>query len=273
MPMANISEIGEIVYEWDYDEEEYLEWLQENEIEDSEEAKLEYISDYVDFELDLLDNDTFHHMEYATMSLGDIEKGLGKRIADQILKDCMENGEGRLETQLMMDTVDLENAEEVNDVAMKLFNHGDYVRGSRGFILTNGVFIHTPSEHNMCTKIDGVKGTFHFIELGNIRVLDHSIDISKEPTREQYRTLSCVLASYEGETIYLDLGMGDKSVSIRNVNPSVLLNQISRYFREGIPPSSGMYEKKKFILRLTESELHEILTTLTIEMVGFLGQA
>lgn len=259
--MVDISEIGEIVYEWDFDEDEYMEWLQESEMEDSEEARIEYINHNVTFELDLLDNETFHHMEYESMSLDEIESNFGERIARQILQDCMEDGEGRLETQLMTDEVDINNPQEVNNAALKLFSHGDYTKNARGFILTNGIFIHTPSEHNMCTKIDGVKNTFHFISMGNIRMLDHSIDIGKEPTREQYRALLNAISYYEGDTIYLDLYSESGNalgLKIDNVNPSVLVNQIKRFYNEGIPPTTNMYENK-VILRLTESELRGVI--------------
>lgn len=252
----DINEIGEIEYSWNFDQEEYNEWLEEEELTHSEETFNDYIKDYVEFNLELFDNETFHHMSYDYCDLSELEDNYGENIASEILRGCIENGGGRLETaNVLSQEIDINDPKQISDQAKKLFNTRPYIKGDRGFILKDGTFIHTEAEHNMCSAIYGIKGTFHFISLGNIRVLDHSLDISQEPTNEQYAVLRTILASYSGEELYLDL---DKhSIQFREISPLNVLNQIRRYFSEGIVPYETMYEsfKKKDIIRILKETL------------------
>lgn len=258
MATYDINTIGEIEYSWDFDEDEYEDYLEDNSLSDSEESRYEYISNYVSFSLELFDNETFHHMDYQTMSIEDIENEYGEEIAKRILSDCIEDGEGRLEVyDVLTNVTDCNDPEQVNAMAKKLFPTGDCHKNDRGFILTDGTFIHTEGEHSYCTKIDGVKNTYHFIRLGNIRTLDHSIDICVEPTNAQYMVLRNLLGEYEGEELSLDLGDNGPSVRFSSVNPMRVYNQIQRYFREGIPPRDDMYEERilRRIIREAVDEL------------------
>jgi hypothetical protein len=58
------SEIGGVNYTWDFDEEEYQEWLVDSEYENTQESLMEYINDNVEFELEYLHNETFHKCGY-----------------------------------------------------------------------------------------------------------------------------------------------------------------------------------------------------------------
>ena len=136
-------------------------------------------------------------------------------------------------------------------MAVKLLQHGGYYKDCRGFILTNGEVVYTPAEHNQCSIIDGVNGTFDFIRLGNIRVLSQSIDLSKMPTREQMLTLRKVIKSYADEVLYVDI-LGDSATlsSAVYVRPSIdrVLGEITRYFTEGIKlRGSQMWEQINFM--------------------------
>ena len=184
--VPDISQIGEFVYTWDFDKADYEEYIQDNELENNNETLLEYIRDNVLFEIDFLDNDTFHQFDSETMSLEEISNEFGDKLANAILTDCLEDGKGRFETYYLFDEeIDVNNKEQVNDMAKKLLQHGEYYKNCRGFILSDGTVVYTPNEHNQCTAINGVKNTFHFIQLGNIRLLQNSIDIGQQPTTQQ----------------------------------------------------------------------------------------
>ena len=230
-----INKIGIIQYEWNFDIDDYLEWLSDNDIEDTRNNYMQYINDNVEFYLDLFDNDTFHHFEYVTTDITTIEDEYGKNCADTILSDCMQKGKGELETFLLVDDIDINNPSEINSAAKMIFTTGDYMKDGRGWILSDGTCIYTWSEHNMCTKIPGVKSTYDFLKLGNIRFLPKSINIGKEPTAEQYMTLRKIIASYDDNFLYLDItDNGSHSATYRNPEIHYVINEIKRYFREGI---------------------------------------
>ena len=121
--IPDISEIGEFVYSWDFDAEEYNEYLQENGLVDSQEELMNYIEEQVSFDVDFLDNVTYHTFDSLSMSLDEIRGEYGDKLADTILKDCMNDGEGRIETELIIgdEDIDLNNDTQVNAVAKKLF--------------------------------------------------------------------------------------------------------------------------------------------------------
>ena len=82
----------------------------------------------------------------------------------------------------------------------------------------------------MCSVIDGVNGTFHFIELGNIRILNQSADLAKQPTPQQKRVLAQVIESYSNSDFYLDIMTGD-AIGVHYYQPDYrrVLGDIDRY--------------------------------------------
>ena len=246
----NMSEVGEVEYSCDFDEDDYQEWLSEEGETDSPDKLIEYFHYNVNYELELYDNDTLHHLCYSDGSYDDLCDVFGRNIADMIVKDSMEGKSGKFEARDMYDdsAVDVNNEQSVAEYAVKIFQHGQYYKDCRGFILYNGVMIYTPAEHNMVTIIPGVGTKFEFIRLGNIRVLDHSIDIGREPTKEQYAVLSQIASAYAGDVLYLDIFTqegGEIGAKYENVRPSYVIGEIKRYYAEGIKPQgSTMYESK-----------------------------
>ncbi len=273
--VPDISEIGEFVYEWDFDDDSYAEYLEECELDNTEEVLDEYIRENVSFDIAFMDSDTFHEFSHESMSLGDIEDAFGSKFADIVLSDCKKDGEGRCESYVLFEDeeVDVNDPKSLNDAAKRVLRSGDYYKDCRGFILSDGTVVYTPAEHNQCTMISGVKGTVHFIKLGNIRVLSHSIDVGKKPTEEQVEVLRKVISCYSDSELYLDIFDGTE-ISAKYVRPfwRKVIADIMRYYDEGIRPiGSGFYEsvdygtkntKKKMnkkLIRLTESDLHRIV--------------
>lgn len=208
-----LNDYGMIEYSWDFDEDEYHEYLEEESLEDSTETLEEYIQDNVRFEVEFFDNETFHQVKCEDYYYDDLEDTFGEKVSKTIINDCRKSGKGKLEISCLYDDeeLDLNDNEQVNDRAMKVLSYGKFYDGCRGFILTNGVVVYTPAEHNQCTAINGVKGTFDFIRMGNIRILDHSIDIGKYPTDAQFMVLQKVIRTYS--PLYMDIISGGTEYS------------------------------------------------------------
>ena len=246
----DLSEVGRVNYSFDFDEDEYNEWLAENGLQDSEETRYEFYKDQWEYEVEYLDNDTFHYMEGDSgLSYDDLEDLFGENMAETIVRTCMKDGSGYFETDDLYadEQVDINNPQELNAFAMKLLRHGEYFKGCRGFILSNGVVIYTEMEHNEVLRIPGIKSKFQFIELGNIRLLPNSIDIGAEPTPQQEQVLRQVIASYDGEELYLDIftNGGDIGVRYPRADYHYVLGEIDRFYSEGIKPQGGgFYENK-----------------------------
>lgn len=241
----DLDGVGRINVSWDFDDDEYQEWLVDNGYENNDEILTEYIEDNVEFELEFFDNETYHHMSFDTCYYDDLVNEFGESMAQRILNDIKKNGESSFETQEIYNAqpFDVNNPNELNNVAMKILNHGGYYKGCRGFILTNGVIVYTPLEHNMVSQIDGIKGTFDFIKRGNIRILNQSIDLSKPPTQEQREVLRQVITSYSNEVLYVDILTekdGQSSSYYEKPNWRYVMGEIDRYFSEGIRPQGGM---------------------------------
>ena len=268
--IPDISQIGEFVYSWDFDTDEYNEWIEEADLDNTEETLMDYINNNVSFDIEFLDNETFHCFETETMSLEEIEDEFGEKLAQIVLSDCMKDGEGRMETALLIDDeIDINNDQQLNDIAKKLLQHGEYHKNCRGFILTDGTVVYTPNEHNQCTIINGVKNTFHFISLGNIRVLPNSIDIGKEPTNAQRQVLRQVISSYSNEELYLDImdNGTEHGCKYNNPNWQYVIGEIDRYFREGIKPTGkNFYESKKNkTIIITEEKEQKLIADILTE--------
>ena len=183
------------------------------------------------------------------LSYDDLEDLFGENMAETIVRTCMKDGSGYFETDDLYadEQVDINNPQELNAFAMKLLRHGEYFTGCRGFILSNGVVIYTEMEHNEVLRIPGIKSKFQFIELGNIRLLPNSIDIGAEPTPQQEQVLRQVIASYDGEELYLDIftNGGDIGVRYPRADYHYVLGEIDRFYSEGIKPQGGgFYENK-----------------------------
>ena len=238
--LPELNEIGQINYTWNFDIDDYVEFLDDNNLEDQRDNYILYIKDNVDFELEFFDNEYYRSFYSTFTDFQRIEDKYGELIANKILSDCMKSGGGSLETFLYVDDIDVNNDAEVNKVAKKLFNSSDYIKDGRGWILSDGDCIYTYSEHNMVTRIPGIKSTYHFLKLGNIRFLQASVDIGKEPTYEQYRTLREIIASYQDKMFYLDItDHGEHCASYFNPNVNYVINEIKRYFRDGIFPQGN----------------------------------
>jgi len=271
--IPDISEIGEFSYSWDFDQDEYEEYIQENDLEKNQETLLEYIKNYVSFDLEFYDNVYFHRFDGNTMTLEEISDEFGDALANRILSDCSEENEGRCETcEIIDDEIDINNSDELNALAKKMLQHGEYYKDCRGFILSDGEVVYTPNEHNECTRINGINNKFQFISLGNIRVLPNSIDIGKEPTQQQRNVLRQVINSYANDELYLDIFDNNKEFSCQYINPQwrYVLGEIDRYYNEGIKPIGKVFyneskSKNKTII-IDEDKEQEIIGNILNEV-------
>ena len=258
---VDLSEVGEVAIEdWTYDEEEYQEWLVDNELQDTPENKMNYIEDFnVEFEVNFLDNQTYHTMCCEWVYYDDLVEKFGDNMAKKIESAMIENGSFKFDTSDIYadENYDINNPQELDDIAMKLLPHGEYFKGCRGFILSNGVIVYTEGEHNDVLRIPGIDSKWQFIELGNIRLLPNSIDIGSEPTYEQEEVLEYMLRLYDGEEIYLDIFSenGEIGAHYPSADCNYIMGEIKRYYSEGIrPQGGGFYESKESGKKILVSE-------------------
>ncbi len=270
----DLTEIGSIEVSSQFDEELYSDYLSENGIVDTPEERLKYIKDECYYDVEFFDSETFHSIGYEQMMLWEIEDEFGEQMASDILKDCMDGRSHEYEVLAYMnDSVDINNPTELANAAMKYLRSGNYFKNCRGFILSNGVVVYTDSEHSMCTRIPGVTSTSHFIELGNIRVLDHSVDIAKNPTAKQMETLENVFSAYQGEELYLDLcNRSIRTVSIKynECNAYMAMNDIKRYFNGQLSQRYIIRENKPYTI--SEATIRRIVKKILSETKQFLNK-
>lgn len=275
--IPDTSTIGGFNYSWDFDHDEYEDWLLDEEMQDSPEAYNEYIENNVTFTCEYVDHETRHSTgDYADFSYEDLIDEYGERVAKSIRED-LESGtkEGFIDKiDLFDEEFDVNDPYELAKAAMKILPHGEYFKDARGFILANGVVVYTDAEHNECGMIPGVNGTFHFIELGNIRVLPNGIDIGKEPTREQRNTLAQVINSYSENRLYVDFMTNSSEYGVTytfygEADWRTVLNEIDRYFRDGIKPQSRVFECRQMrkLSNLNESELRNMIIGIVEQVV------
>ena len=263
----NLEGVGEVEISWDLDSDEYKEWLNENLYENDYSTLLEYVKSFVTFDIEYFDNETYHHMGFETVDFEELEDIFGNIKVKEIINELNNEGTSKFETLELYNSEEynVNNPNELNAISMKILNHGEYYKDCRGFILSNGVVIYTPAEHNLVSQINGVKNTFDFIRLGNIRVLHQSIDLCKRPTPEQRDVLRKVIASYSNEELYLDIfGENGGEIGCHYVKPDYryVMGEIDRYFNDGIKPQGNTYYEsvKKKCLIISESQYNRLFT-------------
>jgi hypothetical protein len=237
----DFSTIGEVDYEWDFDDDDYNDYLNENNLDGDSDSLLSYIKDNVSFYVEYLDNETYHRCDAETLDYNGLIERFGNKFTNEIIDNCIKNGNGSFETYRMFenDSFDINNPEELNNQVKKQFPHGNYYKDCRGFILTDGTVIYTPNEHRNILMIDGIQSVEHFVQLGNIRIIKDMIDIKTTPTYEQRQVLSQMIRQYSDSDLYIDMyNYKNDRVGLKynNANYRKVLADIDRYFNEGIKP-------------------------------------
>ena len=267
----DISDIGYVYFTLNYDNDWYMEYLSDNGIQDSENAKATYIKENCDYDVEFTDSETYHHLGYDTMTFDEIEDFFGEMMANEVFKDCMDGEQHEYEPHCYFNKgININDPNELSAAAVKYLKHGRYFKNARGFILPNGVVAYTDAEHNLCSQIPGVNGTFHFIELGCIRVLPNGIDLAKAPTEAQTKTLYYVLKCYYQEELYLDLmnkEIGQFSKKYTYCEPEDVMSDIQKYFK-GIKPRNNMYESRRKKLSLNESQFNGFVKKIVKEVLN-----
>lgn len=240
----DLCDVGMVDYEWYFDEEEYEEWLNDNELTDSEEVRNNYYKEEVSYGVEYYDNETYHLMEgdYSLLYF-ELEELFGDEMAEKMLANCIEYGKGKFEPRDLYEDeyVDLGDRNSINSYAVKVFSHGEYYKDCRGFILSDGTVVYTPGEHNEICMIPGVESKFQFIEMGNIRLLPNAIDIGSEPTWQQEEVLRKVIASYSDEELYVDIFHDGREIGVKYDYPDwrYVLGELDRFYSEGIRPQGN----------------------------------
>ena len=183
---------------------------------------------------------------------------------DEDILNMLTNHEGRkissniyrIDDLLMRNTTpsDVNNVEEVNRIAKKISTGGP-----SQYLLVDGELI-AFHDHIYITSVDGMTPS-KFLSLGNIRLGSNSIELMKEPTREQCVVLKQFIQGKK--EIYLDIskykegstyGANIVGACYNNPNPNRVVNDIVNYFENGIKPLGNMaFESRRRYKYLVEN--------------------
>ena len=183
---------------------------------------------------------------------------------DEDILNMLTNHEGRkissniyrIDDLLMRNTTpsDVNNVEEVNRIAKKIATGGP-----SQYLLVDGELI-AFHDHIYITSVDGMTPS-KFLSLGNIRLGSNSIELMKEPTREQCVALKQFIQGKK--EIYLDIskykegstyGVNIVGACYNNPNPNRVVNDIVNYFENGIKPLGNMaFESRRRYKYLVEN--------------------
>lgn len=244
-----LNQIGSVEPSLDFDEDYYQEWLEDNELEDSQENKLEFIKTECEFDLDYTDSEYYHHMDYDSMYYDDMVDAFGERMANDMLNACL-NGESKYFEPLEYandEEVDSNDINAIEEDALRKLKHGSYFKNVRGFVLHNGEIVYTDAEHNMITRVVGIDTKFDAVRKGMIRLLPNAIDIGDLPTYEQEKVLAQLVKAHQGEELYMDIFDNSLEHGCRYFSPSVekVIMDIRNFYNNGVVPngnSDAMYE-------------------------------
>lgn len=183
---------------------------------------------------------------------------------DEDILNMLTNHEGRkissniyrIDDLLMRNTTpsDVNNVEDVNRIAKKIATGGP-----SQYLLVDGELI-AFHDHIYITSVDGMTPS-KFLSLGNIRLGSNSIELMKEPTREQCVVLKQFIQGKK--EIYLDIskykegstyGANIVGACYNNPNPNRVVNDIVNYFENGIKPLGNMaFESRRRYKYLVEN--------------------
>lgn len=183
---------------------------------------------------------------------------------DEDILNMLTNHEGRkissniyrIDDLLMRNTTpsDINDVEEVNRIAKKIATGGP-----SQYLLVDGELI-AFHDHIYITSVDGMTPS-KFLSLGNIRLGSNSIELMKEPTREQCVVLKQFIQGKK--EIYLDIskykegstyGANIVGACYNNPNPNRVVNDIVNYFENGIKPLGNMaFESRRRYKYLVEN--------------------
>lgn len=212
----DLNGIGGIRCYSDFDEDEYIEWLQDNNKQDTPESKNEYLKDYVVFTVEYLDADTMHGMgEYDGMSYDEIFDNFGDKMGSDIVNTCIDGRDHEFDLYDYEDTdeFDLSNTQELNKRAKSVMTVVDSPCGKfRGWVLTDGTVLDAGWDHNACFKIspNQIRYREDFTLLGNVRFSDVSLEFGKFPTQPQLVAVREFCEYHQHDSIFVDF-LGGKN--------------------------------------------------------------
>ena len=161
--------------------------------------------------------------------------------------------EGEFEVEPNTSVNNLDDADEVDDVAKDVFNDescgfyvdNDMFGGDRGYILRDGTVIHfgDNNDHVSISRIDGMS-IGRFVHLGNVRFGKGSFQIEQPLTRQQKYQLRKLIS--DSDEVYVDIvewqnrggcyDYGDNLCGTCYVgkNAQYIFSDIDRWFNDGV---------------------------------------
>ena len=208
------------------------------------------------YDVNAYDYDGNTIFEEYELSSFDLYRMLGETIGNKIINHEGHYNQMNNNYHLMSDDFQTYEFKDANDAAKQLFNQSltEYYPNLHGYIMTDGECIDLGyNDHNTITRIPDINDKFEFIALGNIRCSNSTFDLIQPPTYEQKQCLRKLIAN----SVDLSVDIFDEngtypltSVMYRGkVEPSIVLGQIDRFFREGIKlnPNVDNYDDDDYL--------------------------
>jgi len=208
------------------------------------------------YDVSIYDYDGNTIFEDYDLSSFDLHRMLGETIANKILNHEGHYNQYSNNYHLMSDDFQSYEFKDANDAAKQLFKQSltEYYPNLHGYIMTDGECIDLEyNDHNTITRIPDINDKFEFIALGNIRCSNSTFDLIQPPTYEQKTCLRKLIAN--AEDLSVDIYSEDENHPLTSavyrgkVEPSIVLGQIDRFFREGIKlnPNVDSYEDDEYL--------------------------
>jgi hypothetical protein len=136
---------------------------------------------------------------------------------------------------------------DIDELTRQIFKSHltEYYPGLHGYILTDGTCIDLGyDDHNSICSIPTIDDKFEFISLGNIRCSSNFVTLIQYPTYQQKVCLRKLIANAEDFSIDIYDDNADSPLTSAlykgHVNPTIVLNQIYRFFSNGIQLDSNV---------------------------------
>lgn len=186
----------------------------------------------------------------------ELEGLLGRHIVSMIEINAENGNTSGVFTNIIKNRPkDINNVEELNDKLKSLFSVEEYKRNSSGFILTDGTFINLGQvlHQDLGLHIPGLS-IDRFLQLGAIRISDRGyqnecgINVFKIPTAEQKSALYKPLGLAARVALHVKSNSGESFAIFHNPEPKIIINQITRFFNEGIQLKENKSRKDRKLI-------------------------
>lgn len=239
----NWNTVDTIEFRCYYDEDDLKEAINSGEIENTEDGINEWMHDNLYFDIKAMDENG-DNLDYIEEPWEMLDNYIPQEYLDLIINEYEENPQYNHDYYINDIRYNRAlNCDDIYDACKIRFDTTDtYYKGAHGFILQDGTIIlmDNGGDHNSITNINGVDNKWQFVEDGNPRIGENSLEVGDNLTYEQELAVGRMCRCYSDDTLYLSLlgkdGNRDATCEYQFPNYQRVLADIRRFYDEGITP-------------------------------------